>query len=598
MATAFQPNAFQNPQVYDHFGFQVGSPDQTQVVAEIRVDQSTQLLSDQWDIALTSSDPWRARSDSGVVDISTGLINALNNPDLVKHIKDGKVDEWELVIEPHRIIGRMKGRDASGVLADTSLYISYQTGGIPLPETPDEDLPECLQAIPGVTQKITLTGAWRAKTIIEDIAQRVGLTCSYQAPDFVLRETVDINGPALAAIQQIIAPFQTFEPYKIDVWVEGTTLNVRQRQGTLEHPGQGGPVPGGLNTIDIASARVLQLKITARFLDDIRIFRATGRVTANCGGTQGPHFDPMAPGAQFDSAYDQVPNPGGGYVTTFTRWRKDDHATFDVQVTTSDGTQTVSRKTTVNTWEDPLYDTNCNMINSPKQTSSQTLVEALTESEGGGGLTMREVGRITDRFFYDDDGFLKSQETVENIVSNGKYVGSDYKLMKYIDDGLKIYKAVRQAFSTDETGAITSVGSHESGMASGHRPGGPGRGPNRNTTKVPRACAAAVIDNVPGAKDVTITSDSLTQSDLNLLLEYARNTSGAWEHQVQFSAVNIPWLRKGMILEITGIEDENGDPLEFQPMLVMENRIEYVENSNTPQYLSHVTAIWWQEENP
>src|SRR6266478_6623312 len=184
VSTAFQANAFQNPVVYDHEGFQVSTTEAPNPLAAITVDQTVMLGADQWELALNSSEPWRARSRVSSVDLSTGLIDALGDEQLVKQVTEGKTDEWELTFTPSQIIGTMRGRDAMAGALDTALMISYITGGRPFVPPPPETLPPGLQPIEGVTTRLYKPGTWRASTVIRDLAERVGLDLSYQAPDY------------------------------------------------------------------------------------------------------------------------------------------------------------------------------------------------------------------------------------------------------------------------------------------------------------------------------------------------------------------------------------------------------------------------------
>src|SRR6266849_4298013 len=221
MTQAFQISGFQNPIVGDHLGFQITlTPEAKGIAAAITIDQTIHHTADQWELAMNNEEPFFERSKAGTVDLSIGLIDALGNSQLVKHVKEGRIDEWELEFSPNQTIGRLRGRDAMAFALDTTLFITYLSGGVQIPPTPPQDLPIGLRPIPGVTTRINLPGNWHASTICEDLAKRVGLECSYQAPDYRLRTDVTVSGPAGAAIQQLIAPFSSFAPYKVDVSVE------------------------------------------------------------------------------------------------------------------------------------------------------------------------------------------------------------------------------------------------------------------------------------------------------------------------------------------------------------------------------------------
>lgn len=589
MTTAFQPNAFQNPEVYDHLGFQVDStgPDP---VAAITVDQTVQMVSDQWELALNSSDPWRARSSVSSVDLSFGLINALGDPDLVKVVKEGKVDEWELEFRPDQIVGRMRGRDPMAYALDIAQKISYITGGRPFVPPPPEKLPPGLRPIPGVTTRIYKPGAWRASTVIRDLAERVGLDCSYQAPDYVLREDVEVDGAVNGAIQQIIAPFCNFEPFKVDVWTEGKTLMVRQRQGLVESPGPLGPLPGTLNTVSVHDARITQLMIRAHFLGFIRIFQATGAFLS-CADANATDFT--------TSQYESFDGTNNLRTTVTATTRRKDSAVLSEteEVYNLDTFEFVSRKTTTHTWDALELDSNCKIVNSPLERGSQSLIESRSDPANGGDGAIRQTSRITMAKVYDTDDFLVLQvtgtETAEN-TAGATMKPSAREVSRFFDNGSKQWTQHTTKYSIDGDGKST-VDSSGSGPASGTRPGGPGRAP-KETAGGTRAFKNAIIDLVtPGAKDFSFENPSMTQDAINTIYEQAVASSGAQEYEVQFTAAHIPWIKKGMMLKLTGLFYEDGvTPVDLPNMLVLDSRIIHTE-SGSPSSLVQVKCLFWSK---
>ena len=585
MATAFQPSGFQNPDTYDHFGFQVTPPSTTQsVVSALTIDQTMQMASDQWELALNSSDLWRARARAGTVDLSLGLIDALNNDQLVKHIQDGKVDEWELQMDPQRLIGRMRGRDAMAYALDSALSITYVSGGI-APPTPDQStLPPGLQAIPGVTQQIFLAGTWSAAGIISDLASRVGLTLSYEAPNYILHKDVVVNGPVLGAIQQIIAPFNNFEPFKVDVWVEGKVLMVRQRSGLFEKPSPGGPVPGPLNTISVHDARITTLKIRSHFLDFIRIFKMIGIVKEQCSALD----------ATADSS-EEYHMPDGKTTEVKRHYRITDDATLTTEISVSSLTQgLISRESTVSDWESLVFDSNCNLQYTPKQFGKITTYEDRSPDDG----VLRVVKRIELTYKYDANGFMSEQGTLESQAENAP--GETLKprkreLQAYIPNGVKTWVNQVTRWTIDDEGHETVADSGTT-PGSGQRPGGPGRGIKTayTTTTPSRAFKNAIIDDVPGAKDISIQAD-LDEGAIGTIFSQAVQSSGAQEYEIQFTAANIPWAKKGMMLKLTGLEYEDGSALDLPQFLVLDNRVIYIEDSMTPTSLTQIKGCFWSK---
>jgi hypothetical protein len=591
MTVAFQPNAFQNPQNYDHFGFQVDFVDSEQMVDRISTDGSIQLLCDQWELGITSSDVWRARARANGVNIRVGLLDDLGDRQLVDHISAGKIDEWDLDVTPFGIRGQIRGRDAAAFLLDTTLYITYLAGGLP-PDLPaPEALPPGLQPIPGVTQRLYLPGTWRASTIITDLARRCGLTCSYQAPDYIVRDDLEVNGPVLQVIQTLIQPFSFFEPYKIDVWVTGSTLNVRQRQGLVESPGPLGPTPGDLNTITAHDARIQSLTIRARYLDFIRLFRATGGPTGPC-----------ASGADlleaFSEQYDTFEGGTSSRVTISGRKIKVLSAIFDQtkEVYNLDTFRLESRETTTNTWQPIVFDANCRMVNSPKRTSSQIYVESADPDTH----LLAASKLITISYSYDTENFLTLQVSATQEVIDGEFQTTAKEVTRIVDNGIKEFNSETSTYERDSDGNLSHV-STRSGQGGGHRPGGPGRAPKSNIMLSAGGIipyVAKVIDDVPGAKDFSLNNTNLSQAQLNTIYDQAVASSGCFEYEVMFTAANIPWIKKGQMLHLTDLHDEGGvREIVIRTFLVVEAKVEY-DNSdvNNPRSLSQVRGVFWSKE--
>lgn len=593
MTTAFQPSAFQNTETGDHFGFQVEIvPSDRTAIGALTVDQTVQMTADQWELVLNSSDPWRARSRAGGVDLSTGLINALGDEDLVKHIEAGKVDEWELTFTADQLLGGMRGRDSMAYALDTAQMITYVSGGVVPPTTPSEELPAGLQPIPGVTTRLFLPGAWRASTVCRDLANRVGLTGSYQAPDYALRKDVEVNGPANAAIQQIIAPFCHFEPFKTDVWVEGKTLMVRQRQGLVESPGLLGPTPGMLNTVSVGELRTTQLKIRAHYLDFIRVLRVIGQQKdSRC----------LAIDSTADETHEaEFVQAGVRFNTVVKRhFRITDDATFK-KITETYNLTTLgleTRETVEGDWEPLVFNSNCELTTSPKHLGDVTTWEERSTDDN----IMRVVKKSDMKKNYDANGFIISQETVTYFAENtaGAHLEpATREFQTFLENGIKMWTHGVAKYSIDRDGKET-LDDFSSSPGAGLRPGGPGRAP-ASTYKPGESGArwqrGEIVDNVPGAKDITITDDNLDQQGVNAVFEQGKASSGAMEYEVQFTAAQIPWVKKGMMLKITGLMYEDGvTAVDLPEFLVLDARIIHTEDSEHPSSLVQVKGVFWSK---
>jgi hypothetical protein len=134
----------------------------------------------------------------------------------------------------------------------------------------------------------------------------------------------------------------------VDVWVEGKTLMIRQRQGLVESPGPMWPEPGALNTLTVAELRTSSLMIRAHFLDYIRVFRPVGATTGAPCRVQ-----------DFEIINEQH-DDGRFRTTTNALRRKSNGAMFNQQIEVYDlGTfEFVSRTTTVWQQDGAIFDSN------------------------------------------------------------------------------------------------------------------------------------------------------------------------------------------------------------------------------------------------
>jgi hypothetical protein len=92
---------------------------------------------------------------------------------------------------------------------------------------------------------------------------------------------------------------------------------------------------------------------------------------------------------------------------------------------------------------------------------------------------------------------------------------------------------------------------------------------------------------------VNYSNPNLTEDDLRHILAQYQWASGKWQYELSFEAVAMPWLRKGSVLQLTGLLDADGTAIPLGPAIVEELRGSYDESSATPSSTISVTARWW-----
>ena len=97
--------------------------------AELNVDQTTQLVSDQWEVALNGSGAFVGRASLGLATIQTGLLDPYLAEDLVTNMAAGIVDEVELHVVDDKQTSVVRGRNQAAYAVDSSVFEIYAVGG-------------------------------------------------------------------------------------------------------------------------------------------------------------------------------------------------------------------------------------------------------------------------------------------------------------------------------------------------------------------------------------------------------------------------------------------------------------------------------------
>jgi len=557
--------------------------------AELNVDQTTQLVSDQWEVALNGSGAFVGRASLGLATIQTGLLDPYLAEDLVTNMAAGIVDEVELHVVDDKQTSVVRGRNQAAYAVDSSVFVIYAVGGATGKYDQTQAIPgfSALPIIEGVTVPAVVGTKRTASQIAADLCSRAGVGLSWGAPDYVMREDFTVNGSVSSAIQQLVAPFSQFEPSAADLWEENGTLIVRMRSN-----------PGAGMELDAYDTRITDLIIRARGLGFIRVLRLIGSKTGS--STTGFAVDP---GSAESTTVDEIEENGTvvSRIVTTEVVRALDHAVTHQTIDTyedlfdGNGLTLISTDETTSDWDDLELAFPNQIINSPKENSHIVIKSALDPDTGTFGPQRRtSIGHA-----YDANGYLSAQNTreeewdpqAENGAGVGDWVLSSEETKQYRDNGLNMYQ-----IKTTQIGADGSPGQVRRTTANGTRPGGPGRaigGGSSGGGQVPEVFAT-LISQAPGARDVTITNNNLLQEHLQIIAGQAAQANGATEIEISFTAAGFPWLRRGQAIHLTGLEDEFGYEIDIAPATVSEVRTEYRESGDGPTYLSYVKALYWE----
>jgi hypothetical protein len=558
------------------------------IIAELNVDQTVQLVSDQYEVALNGSEAFVNRAGLNTSTVETGLLD----DDLVEHfitnIATGIVDEVELHVTTVDQKCVVRGRDAAAYAIESTFYINYSVTEAQQSEQQTAALPGFphLPRIPGVTVPLVKFGFWTASAIAQDLCKRAGLSCSYGAPDYHMREDFVVNGSVASALQTLVEPFNHFEPRKIDIWTEGQTVMIRSRG-----------VAGGGIELDAHDTRVTDLMIRARFLGFVRVVRLIGSAS-------GSHVGGGVAVTGFSDAetVDEMEADGVVVSRIVTREHKRDIDgavlnqlietwAFDSEAgSQAEGALTlVSIKETISDWDSPVVVFPNQLLNRPKE-NQRVIEESALDSDG----QMKPSNKTTISHSYDGDGYLTAQMTRKEDFDpdTGQYTLSEQQTKQYRRSTSSQYQITSTEFGPDGT-----PGSTRRTTVNGTPPGGPGGAQPRNVAAESSQpiTYATIISTAIGAKDVTIQNRNLLLPHLQIIAAQAAFASGATEVEINFTAAGIPWLHRGQFLQLTGLQDEFGYDIPLQTALVTESKIEYRESTSAPTYLTHVKACWWEK---
>jgi len=232
-----------------------------------------------------------------------------------------------------------------------------------------------------------------------------------------------------------------------------------------------------------------------------------------------------------------------------------------------------------------FFDANCNILGNPRLNGSVTIESTMEEGE---------IKRKTIKYSYDGDGFMRAEEMTEEDKNADTKNWEPFKreIKTYRRPSVKMVQTTTETFGPDTDGSWTPSQDTRRSTGSGLPPGGPGRAPQSNAVSSPPIGVAAIISGAPGAKDISYSNPNLTEADLQVIMGQAVAASGAVEMEVNFTAVGVPWLRRGQRMALTGLSADDGTPIPLQTMFVTEVRTEFDEASATS--LSSVKAAWWE----
>ena len=263
--------------------------------------------------------------------------------------------------------------------------------------------------------------------------------------------------------------------------------------------------------------------------------------------------------------------------------------------------------------------------NSPLPLSEFTSVESYVDETLPNGLTGTVYKRNKDEttsYSYDENNYLTTASTLERRDQDGALVNNSLVVKSYQDLGPLFFKILtnRYAFEEERGFAVNSEGALENVTrlvpklvstdetpVGGHRPGGPNRPPQKplmadfgGIVSLPLS-TVTTVSTEKRAENVSAGGRSMSAEDLAYIQAQHDEASGLYEAELSFTALSMPNLKRGSIIQLTGIEDEDGSGIQcatgFVPgvtglALIYSLDLSYDEPGR--RSVSDIRAVWWE----
>ena len=522
----------------------------------------------------------RVSLEAGFVDPSAPLAP----PQSLKHL-EGVIDEYSIDISPDVLTGRIRGRDLMAIALDRQFKKQF------------------LKAQPDTEPDITfVVGDFLASDIAKEVAASIGLAVSWEARDYILKEDFDAVGRPIDIINELAAPFTLVEPFKADVFLQDSTIFVRERKGTSFRTDY---------TFAAKDARILRMNIRKREFTIFGKVTLIGELTpVNLDVTQEGGFTIIRSGRQEETITKETFDANGDLQTRLieiTTLRMPDRIpleTLEREFSVRSGQLILVTETRkFNEYEESRY-----VLSGA--TNQPLLKNQITETKGtdpdDDSKTFQLIRKENKEFGYDRNRFqdiMTHRKFKRDFAAAGNPFVEDERIVETLKelDFLKVEKVV-STYERQDDGSLP-LQRQDTTVSAGIRPGGnrPGRGiglpgtaagdlASKQPVKVEQ-----VISTNPRARDVRFSNRNMSREDLLFILDQFSRASGLIEFEITMDYVAMPWLRKGSTLLITDLFCDDGvTEIVLDPALVFEQRLRFDESSESPEMVSTLRCLFWR----
>lgn len=579
------------------------------IFQKFTIDSTVEFVSDHFTLSFEGSAPFRNKTATDVVTLRAGLKTSLGVSQFITKLENGPTDEFEITIRPNGISGVKNGRDGIAKALDSFFEKRYYRWPEVVPPYPPID-PDTHQPIPQVDSTGTalpnpppgVSGTFTAAQVVSDACASVGVAVSWEIPDYQLLTSYFATGRVIDTIQQLVQPYTLTTPFKADIYSNGTVLVIRQRN----------PFRAPDFTIAMVDAKRNDLILRVRKTQKYGQVWLTGAPNALATNP----FGVWVEGEEEITSSDETQGPDG---TILSRVNTTEIKITPTGQTKSKVTETYTRQFVQDSFQsrDDLVltnrttETNLYTIGSfgivgpiaPKILVSCTIVTEGFDDDGN-WTTLRTQERGVS-YDHGTAGFQTSESfmtrELQDTASGKQLVPTEMTIKTTRDCG---YLQVEQITEKYQFQDVTSGGQtsnqpvlldRDIQRQGGFRVGGPAALPrtigNKSGEQIrlvrtvsTDADAVKVVQNLP----------NMDISALQVIMSYFQSASGMWEYELSMSGANMPWISRGMYLQLTDIQSEvPGTLIALPVMLVTEADIEYDESVQGAKSISKIRAFGW-----
>ena len=571
------------------------------------VDQTMELAADAFNADLRTSNKYTHPVDGEPVKLSTGLIHLQTGVEHKMGQLVGTIDTYTLRKSGDTIACSVAGRDNMWQAWDkkfTKLYLRTQ------PETGKE---------PTTTYAV---GTFMASEIATEVVSSLGLSLSWGCRDYAVLEDFDANGSPLSILQRLAEPWCQVEPFKVDIFCQATTVFMRPRLLAMAPDYTFAIRNARINDFSIAASRgIIYGKVSLSG-------RLVPKTTWGVADPDAEEPEPPGPGEPIrpweleTSKSSEAKDPTGKLVVartlTTTTWRMPDKIELGVVETTftaktgaaGGGLRLTGRKIIINDWEDSKY-SDQGRTNNPRQTKQVIKVGGIHKDDKK--KVFRDLTYEETLYGRDEEGYRDITNTTRKEVNlkTGKMQFKEQVVKTLRDkDRMKVeqitsvYKQVKRAGTSVTEELELYLANQDIQESPGFRPEGPP--PPPAPSKVDKSITGGggggplvaivleqTISTDARSKDASYSNPSMTEADLAFIMAQFVAASGLWRRAITLSGVSMPFIRKGSILSLTGLLDENDVAIPLSPALVTDVDVRYDEGSQQSSMIASLTAQYW-----